>query len=199
MLMKKLIEPWKISEKYNDNDKLIAFGVIQTVGILLVLCLLCGIKKFTKIKKLIIVKKRYPNVIYFEGILALSDVLIYFPVQFLFLCHFSFINNEFHVIISRILYPIQSILGIGIMWCEGVRLWIMFYQLKYINSIDNGHWKSEINSNDINYNFYIHNKVCMYRWNILIPIYIFIGVCCTISSKHLVVLHGLGKELLLYI
>ena len=47
----------------------------------------------------------------------------------------------------------------AIVWCEASRLWLMYYQLKYINAINNSYWENEINSNEKQYNFYLNNKV----------------------------------------
>ena len=153
-----------ISDIYNDTIKIIMLFVIQFIGIILGIFLLYGLYRFRKIKRLLIIKKRYPNIIYIEGIMALYLVLIQYTLMYFAQTQFSFIPIDFNIRIHTLLCVIFTIFQQGIHWCEASRLWLMYFQLNYINSVDNSYWENEINSNRTKYNFYLNNKVsvCIY-------------------------------------
>lgn len=42
---------------------------------------------------------------------------------------------------------------------EVTRLWLMFFKLKYLNSVESNIWRKIIDSNDEDHNFWIKNMV----------------------------------------
>ena len=151
-----------ISDKHNDTIKFIMLFVIEFIGIILGILLLYGIYYFRKIKRLLIIKKRYPNMIYIEGTMVLFLVLIQYPLLYFGQIQFSFIGINLSIRIHVILLLVYTLFQHGIGWCEASRLWLMYFQLHYINAINNSYWENEINSNKTKYNFYLNNKVSVY-------------------------------------
>ena len=150
-----------IPDKHNDTIKFIMLFIIEFNGIILGILLLYGIYYFRKIKRLLIMKKRYPNIIYIEGIMVLYLVLIQYPLSYFGQTQFSFIDFNLNFRILFVSYLIYFLFQQGIVWCEASRLWLMYFQLHYINAINNSYWENEINSNETKYNFYLNNKVSM--------------------------------------
>ena len=53
----------EVETQYNDIQKWIPFILIESLGLILTLCLLMGIIRFIGIRELLIVQKRYPKMV----------------------------------------------------------------------------------------------------------------------------------------
>eukprot|EP01083_Nonionella_stella_P256415 878896_1 len=123
------------------------------MAILLLYCLYV----FNKLKTLVIYKKRYPNLVILECILAIICALFIWPL---------FANYDQHLIANRqlndiangLLFCFYPYLGHAITCIEACRLWCMYYKLNYMNAVSRNEWKSVIDTSSAQHNWFLSTK-----------------------------------------
>eukprot|EP01084_Bolivina_argentea_P059505 108680_1 len=115
--------------------------------------------KFKSMKKLFIVQRRYPSLVMAEAIV----VLIY-----LFIAQPLYTNNMLHVTHSSVSLIENTKVCIGyifmtsslhfIIWTETTRLWLISFDLNYLNSLKNQSWKEIIDNNSAKTDWFFRNR-----------------------------------------
>ena len=155
----KFIGNTHLNPRYSDTNKWISVITILIIGCIISALLSWGIIRFHRISELIIIKKRYPKIVFLETILAIFLVLVQTPLLLFTEVQFKFIDPELRLHLSKAVFALYPLTAHGFIWCETMRLWLMNFKLHYLNSIDNGSWQNEINSNAVKKNFYLLNRV----------------------------------------
>ena len=122
----------------------------------------------------IVYKKRYPELVWIEGCIAVLVTLFVWPV-FAYYCnynfsgkrvHFNLIPHESHEVVNRILFVCYPFLGHAITCIEACRLWLMYYKINYINSVLNNDWRAVVDNSSVLNDWYLHNIKTYgnYKW-----------------------------------
>ena len=122
---------------------------------------LYGIYRFNKIKNLAIIQKRYPLIILIESVFTLTYLLIAFPgVSYCIFYQAHFKSASLHLLFTYCGYAVYPFTGHGIVITEFARLWLISFDLHYLNSTSNEIWKSKINPKQYSTknNFYLQNS-----------------------------------------
>lgn len=113
--------------------------------------------RFISMRSLFIIQKRFPTIILVESIVVITFLLIVFP--------FWVNTGIIAVDLGDLMMDVVSIPYLSgtffiflISLLEFSRLWLMSYNLHHLNASKNEMWKSQIDTNIINKNWYIRNK-----------------------------------------
>eukprot|EP01084_Bolivina_argentea_P071727 130331_1 len=127
----------------------------------IILCLLVcyHLVKYFKRKKLILIIRRYPKLVYTINILSCLFIIIHRPI---FICVrlslLSEINPTLHVIFWRISSIVYVCTGYSAQILLSCRFWLMLNDINYCNSTANKLWKHYIDPNVVECNFWLKNK-----------------------------------------
>ena len=115
-----------------------------------------GFFKFKKLISLTIVQRRYPKIVLFECILSVIVMYIYFPLAVPTVFNIILDQHGINIleIIDHILYPLTH----GVVFCEVCRLWLICYDLNYLDSSINNGWKSHINPSFGSKNWWLKHR-----------------------------------------
>lgn len=133
---------WSEDHRFDDNTRYIVWISLWIFSYFVGICLLFGYFRFKKLSKLMIIQKRYPNIVLLESKFAI--ILTFLLIPFL-QCTYSeftlFIKYQKYIdIITYLIYPVCHF----IVGCEVCRLWLMCYDLNYLHHSKNNSWKSQI-------------------------------------------------------
>eukprot|EP01083_Nonionella_stella_P104378 299046_1 len=131
-------------------------GCCFSMSLVLVYCLYI----FSKIKALIIYKKRYPSVVKFECSMCLVQCCIIWPLWILHASQFTALKSVHAGNLSRIvrvsIHVMYPFFGHAVTCLEAGRLWIMYYKLNNLNALSmDDQWESVIDKTSTMYNWYI--------------------------------------------
>ena len=131
---------------------------ITALSYILGIALVYGLFYFQSLSNLLIVKKRYPNLVKAECITAIFYCFIGLPIWFnaqLNATDFGISNSQ------NILRPLAGILAVFtnniILNTEACRLFLLYFNLNYLHSISNEQWKSVIDHSFSKKNWYLLN------------------------------------------
>ena len=160
---------------------------------------LYGIYKFNNIKNLMIIQKRYPFVVLMESIIVMIYLCIAFPgVGYIIFYQTPLQSPSLHALFTYCGYVIYPFTAHGIVISEFARLWLISYDLNYLNSSSNDMWKSKINPSqyDKTNNFYIKHKhdYGNQKW-ILKRFLIFYLIVASISSVSFNLLYSESQQI----
>eukprot|EP01084_Bolivina_argentea_P224313 379353_1 len=127
-------------------------GITWVMSLVLILCLY----RFSLIKKLLIYQKRYPIFVQLECCIALFNCIFIWPVFMQSGSKFETWSNKQHLI-DTILFAIYPYCGHAITTLEACRLWTMFFKINHLNALSNNEWKSVIDANSSQTNWYLKN------------------------------------------
>lgn len=133
----------------------VVWSIVASLGVIAGFLQICASIHFHSICSLLAIKKRYPKIIILESIAVIVFMLIIRPL---------FTNHNFQAfeignsVISFILFLFAPPFIFFILDMEIARLWLISYNLHYLNASKNEKWKSLIDQNIVNKNWYIRNK-----------------------------------------
>ena len=147
----------KMNVYLDDKIKLAIWITVEILGVLISIIIIWGLIRFRSIKRLDIIKYRYPGIVSIESCLAIAFMLITMPTSLLTLSEFeNLVSVQF--ILERIYTVTYSYLSHGIILSEAFRLWLMFYQINCGYYSDNKNWIQHINGDIVDQNWYTKNK-----------------------------------------
>eukprot|EP01084_Bolivina_argentea_P037132 68638_1 len=139
-------------------------AVVQLVVVISVLYPLAIIQtyafcRFKSIQNLVIIQKRYPKIVITEAIVTIFNLLIAIPLwtnMFIQGTSFGIKSAEpffFYWASGFALWTTQFIIII-----EATRLWLVSYNLHYIQASKNKQWKSQIDASVCEKDWYLKNR-----------------------------------------
>ena len=154
MSKKQTMSP-RVTEDYNEEIRFIMWIILLIIRFIIWWTSLVGHIQFEQMLKLMIIKKRYPNIVLFESILTMLVPLSYTPyVTFISkLKMFKQYEDILHFW-TWITYPICH----GVIFCEVCRLWLICFDINYSHSSKNNQWKSQINIKYGEKNWWLNHK-----------------------------------------
>ena len=146
---------------HDEDDRFTLWIVSVIIGYILGILQIYGVWKFYHIKHLIIVIKRYPFIVLIESIATIFYLLIAFPgIGYTILSPKPLSILGYHEFFNYINYVVYPFSGHFIVIAEFARLWLIFFDLNYLNCTKNEVWKSKINKKQYSEdnNFYLKNR-----------------------------------------
>eukprot|EP01083_Nonionella_stella_P214714 773438_1 len=145
----------------SESFKLEIWICIVTLTYILGFLQIYGVYKFKSIYGLLIVQKRYPQLVLIETIASLIELFIGVPLW----VHSMFEATETHSGIDTLETVIEYSGFMVITYAahfigniEAVRLWLMCYDLNYLHSSVNEVWKSEIDTSFSEKDWYLKQR-----------------------------------------
>ena len=118
--------------------------------------------KFISLRSMLVIQKRYPKLITIEAIAVIIYLILVVPFYMNSTGHYTNFGNKN---LEKYLWGPRSIAFLCfcpmqhlIWWLELSRLWLISYNLHYLNALKNEKWKSQIDANIANNDWYIRNK-----------------------------------------
>eukprot|EP01083_Nonionella_stella_P063842 165906_1 len=140
------------------NISKIWIGVVSVV-VVVALIQIYGYFRFKSMTHLRIIQKRYPTLIMTEAIASIILLLAALPPWLnSWMVGIPIANQTLddllHVIgIVLSVYSLHFIMNI-----KSLRLWLISFDLHYLNALENDHWKSQIDHSSADKNWYLQNK-----------------------------------------
>ena len=145
----------------SENYRFTLWMISVVIAYILGLIQLYGIYKFNNIKNLMIVQKRYPLIVLIESVVTVIYLCIAFPgVGYNIFYQARLKSSQLDILFTYCGHVIYPFTGHAIVISEFARLWLISYDLNYLNSSSNEIWKSKINPSqyDATNNFYLKHK-----------------------------------------
>eukprot|EP01084_Bolivina_argentea_P064087 116907_1 len=144
-----------------------------------------NMRRLSLISNSILVEKRHPRVLWFQGIFVIARFAFIAPIMaldFSQLTDFSATTQEILSRLNCILYPFVSY---GFTATGAWRFWLIFFDLKYNSSQKNNEWKFYLDAEQSERVFWLvhHRTYGSYFWtkNLFLVIYcvnVFIMIIC---------------------
>ena len=115
-----------------------------------------GCIMFRKMRHLVIVSKRYPHLIVAEAVTSILFCVVVVPIWSNYYFDAVDLGDERVTYMTGQVTRILTCLLITDL--ETARLWLIYFDLKYLHCSKNQEWKSEIMPSKKNRNWYIRNK-----------------------------------------
>ena len=109
--------------------------------------------RFKKIQWLLIIKKRYPKLVWMENIVVFIWLIMGLPI----LSNLYLADNEYVIFSEYIMVPLV-LSSHFVLDVEAARLWLISYDLHYLRSLQNEQWKSHIDASFAQKDWYLKNK-----------------------------------------
>lgn len=151
------IYSWKDPSIVPNRIRWILFFWYWGISFLIGVALIIGLFKFQKIRKLVIIEKRFPDIIFIECICSIIFCFIECPIlaqDAALLEGVEWIENN-RDIIHIVAWFIFSYLNHFIINLEAWRLWLMYYKLNNLHSTINYQWKNNIDRDIENTDFFL--------------------------------------------
>ena len=150
---------------------------------------ICAFYRFFSLRSLMVIRKRYPKLILTEALAVIIYLLITLPFYYNSKSEYiDFGSNSSQIYLwgSRsIAFLCLCPMVFLITGLEISRLWLISYNLHYLNSSKNEKWKSQIDTNIANNDWYIRNKntfgnqkkviIAAISWSVLVGIIVDVG------------------------
>jgi len=141
------------------------------------LCVLCvalgvlqmyGLNQFNKLKHMTVIQIRFPNIVQTEAVLIALVLLLVIPISLLQRQWIIDYEHRSDTILSRsrdiLKWWINPAITYFMSHIEATRLWLMYFQLKLLESLQNEEWCSKITSNYWRHDFYLKNRSKLGNW-----------------------------------
>eukprot|EP01084_Bolivina_argentea_P162404 282645_1 len=144
----------------NQNDIFKVWLTISICSLMFAIFQIYGLIRFKSISHLVIVQKRYPQMVIIEAIAAIIHAIIVTPLWFntLFQVTTFGLNESNGKYIYLIGWIVLSPLNHFIVNMEACRLWLICFNLHYLKACKNEMWKSQIDISFAQKNWFLHNK-----------------------------------------
>eukprot|EP01084_Bolivina_argentea_P038140 70541_1 len=142
---------------YLEQTRFIVWITISCLSWSIGIATLIGYFKFKKLTHLLIVQRRYPNIVLLESKLSMIISFILVPLVQATPSKLESWKEYQHYIdtFTYLFYPTCHL----VIGCEICRLWLICYDLNYLHASLNSQWKSQINNELIEEtNWWIQNK-----------------------------------------
>ena len=144
---------------------LFIFIGIVTFCYIMGLCQIYGYRHFKSLQnRLVIIEKRYPSLVLMEAVICCIYLFLGVPIWVFFRLDTEFnLGHELGIgAVRDVLYYGGPILNI---YCshfmvetEACRLWLISFDLHYLNSSKNEQWKSQIDASFADKDWYLRNR-----------------------------------------
>ena len=146
------------ADDHSETARLVtAIGMI-VLGWIIGILLIIGYIRFKRpaFRKLMIVQKRYPNIVLFECQVAMMVTMLVAPMLEFLSSELSILKayTSYISITVFTLYPSCHI----VIGCEVCRLWLICYDLNYLHASKNSEWSSQINETFSSENWWLANR-----------------------------------------
>eukprot|EP01084_Bolivina_argentea_P295583 508933_1 len=138
----------------SSTMQLIAWICLISMAFIIFIIQVYSIYRFISLLDLLIIKKRYPILVMIEA----ASVIIWLLLTPL---HFNVGLNAFDIPSIQfdvIAWCLQAVFGQFIVCTEVTRLWLVSYNLHYLNSSQNEQWKSHIDQDFIDKDWYLTHR-----------------------------------------
>lgn len=114
MTLRDFLPTLKVDSTHTNTSKSILVIGLFIMGLVFGVLIIWGIFRFLRIKELIIIKKRYPNIVLLEAILATFVILFLMPTNAFIMSQLAITSPTLKNIISRIGWAMYPPIGHGL-------------------------------------------------------------------------------------
>eukprot|EP01084_Bolivina_argentea_P016720 31247_1 len=146
-----------MAEAEEERMRFTIWVILVFTSYILAIAQLYGIHRLYSIKNLLIVQKRYPQIVFLEAILCTIYLFISMPFLHQDLLRLKCFGSYQSTLMS-ITYTTYAYLSHCIVNAEAARLWLIYFDLNYLNALKNQAWKSIINIKQKDQDWFLRNK-----------------------------------------
>ena len=146
-------------EQVLDDYRVAVFVMVVTISYLAGSLQVYGFCLFKRNKQLLIIQRRYPQLVMMESFACIIGLFISQPLEFnTDIAAVRFSSSALDTFISYFGLVMLSYTNYFIMIIETLRLWLISYDLHYLSSSQNEQWKSQIDVSYADKDWYLRNR-----------------------------------------
>ena len=138
-----------------NNYTLEIFLTITSICYIAFVMQVVGIFLFSRLRRLIIIRKRYPGMVMIEAVMACIGLAVIIPLDFNRYMSAIEIPDGFWTYFGIVLTAYTAHLVVVI---ETSRIWLISFDLHYLHSSQNQQWKSQIDISHAQNDWFLQNR-----------------------------------------